>query len=39
MYTKVLGKNCTNLVSLNVAEERRKKLITDKVGFFNICGQ
>ena len=28
---EVLGKNCPNLVSLNVSEERKKKLITDEV--------
>ena len=28
---EVLGKNCPNLVSLNVSEDRKKKLITDEV--------
>ena len=27
----VLGQNCVNLVSLNLSEERKKKLITDEV--------
>jgi hypothetical protein len=30
---EVLGKNCPNLVSLNVSEDRKKKLITDEVRY------
>jgi hypothetical protein len=30
---EVLGKNCPNLVSLNVSEDRKKKLITDEVHY------
>jgi hypothetical protein len=30
----VLGKNCPNLVSLNVSEDRKKKLITDEVLYY-----
>jgi hypothetical protein len=31
---EVLGKNCPNLVSLNIAEERKKKLVTDEVSYY-----